>query len=106
MKVLHYGPAQYGMLFSVYGMALAVFPFFLGRLSETMPKKPLIVIGSLLFSALMVFMLAAPLYPLLIARAALAGLGTAFVQPAIGSIYLGATTDTNPGPIIGIRGPA
>src|SRR5437660_2624712 len=71
-KVLHYSPAQYGMLFSVYGMALAIFPLVLGRLSEILPKKPLIVIGSLLFSALFVFLLAAPLYPLLIAGAALA----------------------------------
>ena len=105
-KVLHYSPAQYGMLFSVYGMALAFFPLLLGRLSETLPKKPLIVTGSLLFSALLVFMLAAPLYPLLIAGAALAGLGSALVQPAMGSIYLGATTDENRGQIMGIRGSA
>jgi MFS family permease len=105
-KVLHYSTAQYGMLFSVYGMALAVFPLFLGRLSETMPKKPLIVIGSLLFGALNVFMFAAPLYPLLIAGAALAGLGSAFVEPAMGSIYLGATTDENRGQVMGMRGSA
>jgi MFS family permease len=105
-KVLHYSPAQYGMLFSVYGMALAVFPFFLGRLSETMPKKPLIVTGSLLFSALNLFMFAAPLYPLLITGAALAGLGSAFVEPAMGGIYLGATTDENRGQVMGIRGSA
>lgn len=105
-KVLHYSPAQYGMLFSVYGMALAVFPLLLGRLSENLPKKPLIVTGSLLFSALLVFMLAAPLYPLLIAGAALAGLGSALVQPAMGSIYLGATTDENRGQVMGIRGSA
>src|SRR5256884_5246780 len=92
-KVLHYSAAQYGLLFSVYGMALAVFPLVLGRLSETLPKKPLIVIGSLLFGALNLFMFAAPLYPLLIAGAALAGLGSAFVEPAMGSIYVGATTD-------------
>ncbi len=106
MKVLHYSTAQYGMLFSVYGMALAIFPLFLGRLSETMPKKPLIVIGSLLFGALNVFMFAAPLYPLLIAGAALAGLGSAFVEPAMGSIYLGATTDENRGQVMGMRGSA
>jgi MFS family permease len=105
-KVLHYSTAQYGMLFSVYGMALAIFPFFLGRLSETMPKKPLIVAGSLLFSALNLFMFAAPLYPLLIAGAALAGLGSAFVEPAMGSIYLSATTDENRGQIMGMRGSA
>ena len=53
-RVLHYSTSQYGMLFSVYGMALAVFPLVLGRLSESLPKKPLIVLGSLLFSALLV----------------------------------------------------
>ncbi|MFL5701882.1 MAG: MFS transporter, partial [Ktedonobacteraceae bacterium] len=105
-KVLHYSPAQYGMLFSTYGMALAVFPLVLGRLSEKLPKKPLIVVGSLLFSTLFVFMLVAPLYPLLIAGAALAGLGSAFVEPAMGSIYLGATTDENRGQVMGLRGSA
>ncbi len=105
-KVLHYSAAQYGMLFSVYGMALAIFPLVLGRLCETLPKQPLIVIGSLLFSALFVFMLAAPLYPLLLAGAALAGLGSAFVEPAMGSIYLSATTDENRGQVMGMRGSA
>ena len=106
VKVLHYSAAQYGILFSVYGMALAVFPLVLGRLSEKLPKKPLIVIGSLLFSALIVVMLAAPLYPLLLVGAALAGLGSAFVEPAMGSIYLGATTDDNRGQVMGMRGSA
>ncbi len=105
-KVLHYSAAQFGLLFSVYGMALAVFPFFLGRLSETMPKKPLIVTGSLLFGFLNLFMFAAPLYPLLIVGATLAGLGSAFVEPAMGSIYLSATTSENRGQIMGMRGSA
>lgn len=105
-KVLHYSPAQYGTLFSVYGMALAVFPFFLGRLSETMPKKPLIIIGSLLFGALNACMFAAPLYPLLLVGAALAGLGSAFVEPAMGGIYLGITSDENRGQVMGLRGSA
>ncbi len=48
----------------------------------------------------------APRYPLLIAGAALAGLGSAFVEPAMGSIYLAATTDENRGQIMGIRGSA
>ena len=107
-KVLHYGASQYGLLFSVYGMALAVFPFILGRLSETMPKKPLIVTGSLLFGALNLFMFAAPLYPLLIVGATLAGLGSAFVESrAMGSIYLSATTNENRGTgYVGMRGSA
>ncbi|HEV8190913.1 MAG TPA: MFS transporter [Ktedonobacterales bacterium] len=105
-KVLHYSAAQFGLLFSAYGMALAVFPLVTGRLSEKMPKRPLIVMGSLLFSALNLFMFAAPIYPLLIAGAALAGLGSAFVEPAMGSIYLGATTDETRGKVMGLRGSA
>ncbi len=105
-RALHYSTTQYGMIFSAYGMALAVFPLLLGRLSETLPKKPLIVIGSLLFSVLNVFMFAAPLYPLLLVGAALAGLGSAFVEPAMGSIYLGATSDDNRGQVMGLRGSA
>jgi len=105
-RVLHYSAAQYGMLFSVYGMALAVFPLVLGRLSESLPKKPLIVMGSLLFSALLVVVLVAPRYPLLLAGAALAGLGSAFVEPAMGSIYLAATTDDTRGQVMGLRGSA
>jgi len=105
-RVLHYSTSQYGMLFSVYGMALAVFPLVLGRLSESLPKKPLIVLGSLLFSALLVVVLVAPRYPLLIAGAALAGLGSAFVEPAMGSIYLAATNDENRSQVMGLRGSA
>ncbi len=105
-QVLHYSASQYGLLFSVYGLALAVFPFFLGRFSEKRSKKPLIIIGSLLFGALNIAMLVAPVYPLLVMGAALAGLGSAFVEPAMGSIYLGATTDDNRGQIMGLRGSA
>ena len=105
-KVLQYSSAQYGMLFSAYGMALAVFPLILGRLSEKLPKQPLIVMGSLLFSALIVFTLVAPLYPLLLVGAVLSGLGSAFVEPAMGSIYLANTSEENRGQIMGLRGSA
>jgi MFS family permease len=105
-KMLHYSAAQYGMLFSVYGMALALFPFLLGRLTEKCSKKPLIVIGSLLFSSLIVVTLLAPSYPLLLVGAALAGLGSALVEPAMGSIYLATTNDENRGQIMGVRGSA
>ena len=105
-KIQHYSAAQYGLLFSAYGMALAVFPLVTGRLSERLPKKPLIVTGSLLFSALNLFMCVAPVYPLLLLGAALAGLGSAFVEPAMGSIYLRATTDETRGRVMGMRGSA
>src|SRR5262249_43093633 len=50
-KVLEYSVAQFGVIVSVYGLSLAAFPMFLGRLSEVIPKKLLIICGSLLYSA-------------------------------------------------------
>jgi MFS family permease len=105
-KVLRYSPAQYGLIISTFGLALAVCPFILGRASERLPKKPLIVTGSVLFGALNVFMFAAPLYPLLLAGSALAGLGSALAGPALGGIYLGATSDSNRSQVMGMRGSA
>ena len=105
-KVLHYSTSQYGLILSVFGLALAVAPLLLGRLSETWPKKPLIVLGILLFGALNVVMFVAPFYPLLIVGAALSGLGCALAGPALGGIYLSATTGTNRGQVMGLRGSA
>jgi MFS family permease len=105
-KVLHYTTAQYGLILSVFGLALAIGPLVLGPLSERWSKKPLIVLGSLLFGALNVVMFLAPLYPLLLVGATLAGLGCALAGPALGGIYLGATTEQTRGQVMGLRGSA
>jgi MFS family permease len=41
-KVLGYSAAQFGVIVSVYGLALAASPMLLGRISEVFPKKLLI----------------------------------------------------------------
>jgi MFS family permease len=105
-KVLHYSSTQYGLILSVFGLALAIGPLLLGPLCERWSKKPLIVLGSLLFGALNVVMFLAPLYPLLLVGATLAGLGCALAGPALGGIYLGATTEHNRGQVMGLRGSA
>lgn len=105
-NVLHYSTASYGIIISVFGLAMAVFPLFLGRMSETLPKKPLIVLGSLLFGALNICMFVFPAYAVLVFGAVLTGLGSALATPALGGIYLSATTDSNRGQIMGMRGSA
>jgi MFS family permease len=105
-KVLHYSSAQYGLILSTFGLALAISPLVLGPLSERWSKKPLIVLGSLFFGALNVVMFLAPLYPLLLVGATLAGLGCALAEPALGGIYLSATTEQNRGQVMGLRGSA
>ena len=105
-RVLRYDAAQYGVIISMYGLALAVFPLFLGRLSDTLPKKPLVILGGLLFPALNVGMLLVHQYALLIAAALITGVGDALLLPALGAIYLGTTTEQNRSQVMGVRGSA
>ncbi|HCI81629.1 MAG TPA: hypothetical protein DHW02_18285 [Ktedonobacter sp.] len=105
-QVLHYNAAQYGVIISMYGLALAVFPLFLGRLSDTLPKKPLVIIGGLLFPTLNVAMLFLHQYSLLIAASLVTGMGDALLLPALGAIYLNATNEQNRSQVMGVRGSA
>jgi MFS family permease len=102
-NALHYSPAQYGLIISAYGLTVALFPLVLGRLSERLSKKSLVVLGSLLSAALNLGLLFLHQYLLLIASAAITGLGSAMLMPAMGTIYLNATTDQNRSQLMGIR---
>jgi MFS family permease len=106
VNILKYSSAQFGIIVSAYGLSLAVFPLLLGRLSEIWSKKLLIIIGSLLFSALNIAMLCLHQYPLLITAAVLTGIGDSLLLPALGSIYLSLTTDQNRSQVMGVRGSA
>lgn len=106
VNTLHYTPAEYGLIVSIYGLSLAVFPLFLGRLSETSSKKLLIIVGSLLFPVLNIAMLILHQYILLILAAAVTGIADALLLPALGGLYLAQTTDENRSQLLGIRGSA
>jgi multidrug resistance protein len=105
-KVMHYSAAQYGVIYSAYGISLAVFPILLGRAGEVLPKKHLVVVGSALSAVLNVAMLWLHNYVILIIASLVTGLGSALLIPALGVIYLGATTDHNRSQVMGIRGTA
>jgi DHA1 family multidrug resistance protein-like MFS transporter len=105
-NVLHYSTTQYGLIISAYGLTVAVFPLILGRLIDTMPKKLLVILGSLLGAALNLAMLLLHQYFLLIAAAALTGVGSALLMPAMGTIYLNASSDENRAQLMGIRSTA
>lgn len=105
-KVLKYDAAHYGIIVSAYSLSLAVFPLLLGRLSEVLSKKLLIILGSLLYPIMNVGMLFLHQYPLLLATAILTGMGSALLLPALGTVYLGATIEQNRSQVMGIRGSA
>ena len=105
-KILGYSAAQFGVVVSAYGLSLAAFPTFLGRLNEVFPKRLLIVLGSLLYSALNVGILFSHQYALLIGAAIATGIGNALLIPALSTLYLGTTTEQNRSQVMGIRGTA
>jgi MFS family permease len=105
-KVLGYNAAQYGVIISAYGGALAVFPMLLGGLSERFTKKQVILVGSVLTSVLNIGMLFLHQYWLLIGGAIITGMGSSLLIPALSTIYLGVTTDHNRSQVMGIRGTA
>ncbi len=105
-NVLHYSTTQYGLIISAYGLTVAVFPLLLGRLIDVLPKKLLVVLGSLFSAALNLGMLFLHQYVLLIAAAAITGVGSALLMPALGTIYLNASSDQNRSQLMGIRSTA
>jgi MFS family permease len=102
--VLHYSTVQYGAILSVYGLATGFFPMLLGDLGAHLPRKLLIITGSLLSTGLNIGMLLLHQYPLLIISAVVTGAGAALLMPAIGTAYLSATTDQNRSQVMGLRG--
>nr|BBH86940.1 tetracycline resistance MFS efflux pump [Thermosporothrix sp. COM3] len=105
-KILGYSAAEYGIIISAYGAALAVFPLLLGRITDMFPKKHLIIVGCLCLIALNAGMLWLHNYILLIIASVITGLGSALLTPALSTIYLGATNDHNRSQVMGIRGTA
>lgn len=105
-KMLGYNAAQYGVIISAYGGALAVFPMLLGGVSERFSKKLVITIGSILTPILNIALLFVHQYWLLILATILTGIGSALLIPALSTIYLGMTSDHNRSQIMGIRGTA
>jgi MFS family permease len=105
-KVLGYNAAQYGVIISAYGGALAVFPLLLGGLSERFTKKQVILAGSVLMPVLNITMLFLHQYWLLIGGAIVTGMGSSLLIPALSTLYLGVTTDHNRSQVMGIRGTA
>jgi DHA1 family multidrug resistance protein-like MFS transporter len=105
-NTLHYNSASYGIIVSMYGLATAVFPVLLGRLSDIWPRKLLIIVGSLLSPILNVALLVLPNFPSLIIATLITGAGSALLMPAMGTLYLARTTDENRSQVMGVRSTA
>jgi MFS family permease len=94
---------QFGVVVGAYGLAMVFGQLVLGRSSDRFGRKPLIVLGILLSTALYAGLLLVTRYPLMLLVAALAGLGSALTSPALSSYYLDISDEQYRARILGIK---
>jgi len=94
---------QFGVVVGAYGLAMVFGQVVLGRSSDRFGRKPLIVLGILLSTSLYAGLVLVTRFPLMLLVAALAGLGSALISPALSSYYLDITDEQYRARILGLK---
>ena len=92
-----------GLAMSAYGVAMTLGEFTLGRLSDRMGRKLIIITGLMLFSAQFLGMAFLRNYILIAATFAVAGLGNALYDPALSAALLDISPVEHRARLLGIR---
>ena len=101
--VLDWTTIQFGIVVGAYGLAMVFGQLVLGRSSDRLGRKPPIVLGILLTSLLYAGLVLVTRYPLMLLVAAVAGLGSALISPALSSYYLDITDEQYRSRILGVK---
>ncbi|HCC63479.1 MAG TPA: hypothetical protein DEQ55_20420 [Pseudomonas sp.] len=94
---------QFGVVVGAYGLAMVFGQLVLGQSSDRFGRKPLIVLGILLSTSLYAGLVLVTRFPLMLVVAALAGLGSALISPALSSYYLDITDEQYRARILGVK---
>lgn len=103
---LGFSTTQFGIIVSVYGLALLLGQMFLGNLSDRYGRKLVIALGFALNATFFLSLALATSYTLLLGVAVVAGLGAALVTPALSAFYLDVTAEAHRSRVLGIKGAA
>ena len=95
-----------GMVMSVYGVALMLGEFGLSRLSDDLGRKPVIIIGLLLFSAQFLGLALSRDTLVIAVSFAIAGLGNSLYDPALSAAILDVTPAERQARMLGIKSTA
>jgi len=98
--------AQFGVAAGGYGIAAVFGQTVLGQLSDTFGRKPILIVGILLFSAQFAGMMIATSFPTILFAFVIAGLGEALWLTALGAFYLDITPEQHRSRVMGIKGSA
>lgn len=94
---------RFGVLIATYGLAVVIGQITLGRLSDRLARKPVIVVGLLLNAVFYAALAFVSSFPLLLLAAVLSGIGEALVFPALSALMLDMTAEQHRSRVMGIK---
>jgi MFS family permease len=94
---------QFGLVIGVYGITMVLGQAFLGPLSDKYGRKSVIVTGTVVETVFYAGLIFLTSFPMMIIAAAISGLGTALIEPALNSYYLDITDERYRSRILGIK---
>jgi MFS family permease len=103
---LRWSSSMLGLMMSTFGFACMLGEFGLGRLSDRFGRKPVIVLGLLLFSAQFLGLALARDYVIIGASFIIAGLGSALLDPALSASILDVAPRGAQGQLLGLKSTA
>ena len=103
---LGWSASMLGFMMSIYGVAMTLAEFGLGRLSDRLGRKPMILLGLALFSAQFIGLAASSSYSLIAAAFVTAGLGNALYDPALSAALLDIAPAEHQARLLGLKSTA
>ena len=94
---------QFGAVVGAFGLAMVLGQAVLGRSSDRFGRKPMIVLGMLLATALYFGLVFITWFPLMVLLAVVAGLGAALIAPALSAFYIDITAEQYRSRVVGIK---
>ena len=94
---------QFGLVVGAYGLSMVFGQVVLGRSSDRFGRKPVIILGILLATILYAGLALVTRYSMMLLVAAVAGMGSALISPALSSYYLDITDERYRSRILGIK---
>jgi MFS family permease len=101
---LGWSSSMLGLVMSTFGVALTLGELTLGRLSDRLGRKPIIMIGLMLFSAQFIGLAFFRNYILIAVAFVIAGLGNALFDPALSASFLDISPVEHRSRMLGIKG--
>jgi MFS family permease len=100
---LGWSTIQFGVIVGAYGGSLVISQLLFGQLSDRFARKPVIIIGMLLYATFYVALVIVNSYPMMIFAAIISGIGEALVMPALSAYYLDITSEQHRSRVLGIK---